>query len=412
MTNKTKKPLETRQRGWSACQYLHPGHLELIGGRGEWVWTADGRTFLDGVNNVTHIGHSHPRLAQVVANQMLQINTNSRYLHEASNDLVNQLLATFPESLRKCILVCSGSEANDLALRIAQLVTGSRHLICLDQAYHGNTTECQRVSPYGKYRMHVQISDPETTVLSLDDNSGALEDLPRVGAWISETILGCGGHIELPPGYLKKVYQIVRQKGGVCIADEIQTGFGRTGSHFWAFEAHQVIPDLVTVGKSMGNGFPISAVILSQKIEERLIELGFRYFNSFGGSTLGCVVGLEVLRIIRDEHLVHRAEILGRWLFHRLEKMRKDLQRVGIEIKVRGRGLFWGVDFGIRPESVGLADAVCQRCLDQGVMLATDGSQHQVIKIKPPMCITQDSLEFLVNTLHRAITGREERARL
>ena len=389
----------------------------------QYLYDTDGRTYLDAVNNVPHVGHCHPRVVEAGRRQMAVLNTNTRYLHERLVEYAERLCATLPDPLRVCYFVNSGSEANELALRLARAFTGSRETIVVDVGYHGNTNAAVEISPYkfdgpggagAPAHVHV-VPTPDLyrgIYRDASDDAGAryaahvaaavdrvAEGGGRVGAFIAESILSCAGQIVLPPGYLRAAYEAVRASGGVCIADEVQVGFGRVGSHFWAFETQGVVPDIVTMGKPIGNGHPVGAVVTTPEIAQAFAN-GMEYFNTYGGNPVSCAIGLAVLDVIRDEGLQAHALEVGEHLLNGLRGLRPRHPRIG---DVRGLGLFVGVelvrdDVSREPAGIG-ADIVANRMRDQGVLVSTDGPFHNVLKIKPPMCFTARDADRLVSTL-------------
>ncbi len=430
---RVSQPLLRRQRderlGPSlSLSYNRP--LHIVRGRGARLYDIDGQSYLDCVNNVTHVGHSHPAITAAASRQMSVLNTNTRYLHDAILEYAERLGSLFPSPLGVCFFVCSGTEANELALRMARTATGRVGAVVLDGAYHGNSSSVINLSPYkfngpgGKgLRPWVRVADmpdayrgvyrgPEEEVAGpyAAEVARALEALeteptwfedrpPGAAAFFHESILSCGGQIPLPQGYLAAAYAAAREIGALCIADEVQTGFGRVGSHWWAFEEHGVVPDIVTLGKPMGNGHPLSAVVTTREIAERFAN-GMEYFNTFGGNPVSCAIGLEVLRIIEDENLRENAESVGD---HLLEGLRELCAQYEFAGDARGRGLFVGIEFvredpDIQP-AADLADRAVQRMRDRGFLLSTDGPDHNVIKIKPPMVFSRNDADSLLSNL-------------
>ena len=341
-----------------------------------------GRTYLDAYNNVPHVGHSHPRLTAVVGQQIRLLNTNTRYLHPARAAYVEALTARFPEPLDTCFLLSSASEANELALRLARAHTGSKQVITVDAGYHGHTISTIDISAY-KFNgpggegpppwVHVvPVADPyrgphrgrsaETGRAYARDVAAAVDRIQaaghKVGAFICETFPSVGGQIVPPDGYLAAVYDIIRGANGVCIADEVQTGLGRLGRHYWGFDQQGALPDIVVLGKPLGNGYPLAAVITTKAIAASF-DNGMEFFSTFGGSTLACVVGLEVLRIIDDEDLLAHVERTGAHLLERLRALAPKYPVVG---DVRGMGFFIGVDLIRGPDRArGLEDRPLHR---------------------------------------------------
>ncbi len=397
--------------------------LKIVRGRMQYLYDQDGKRYLDAVNNVSHVGHCHPRVLQAAQDQMAVLNTNTRYLHDKLVQYSEALLAKFPAPLDVCYFVCSGSEANELALRLARTYTRNKGMMVIDGAYHGNTNALIEISPYkfdgpgglGKpdfvyrlpvpdlYRGPFKISD-FAEGQKYPNEVGRLiqkaesEKYP-VSAFIGESILSCGGQIVLPKGYLKQIYGQVRNAGGVCIADEVQTGFGRVGSHFWGFETQEVIPDIVTLGKSIGNGHPLAAVITTSKIAETF-DNGMEYFNTFGGNPVSCAIGLSVLEVIQAEGLQEKSQKVGEYLREKLHLLSQKFPILG---DIRGLGLFIGLEFVLNRSTLEPApnqtQYVVNRMKDRGILLSTDGPFRNVIKIKPPLQMNQDDADFLVDQL-------------
>jgi 4-aminobutyrate aminotransferase-like enzyme/Ser/Thr protein kinase RdoA (MazF antagonist) len=408
-----------------SVSYRRP--LTIVRGWMQHLYDVDGRAYLDAVNNVPHVGHCHPRVVEAGGRQMAALNTNTRYLHPRLVEYAERLCATLPEPLRVCYFVNSGSEANELALRLARTFTASRETIVVDAGYHGNTNAVVEISPYkfngpggagAPAHVHV-VPTPDLyrgVYRDAADEAGAryaahvsaavdriLGRGARVGAFIAESILSCAGQIVLPAGYLGAAYDAVRNAGGVCIADEVQVGFGRVGRHFWAFEAQGVVPDIVTMGKPIGNGHPIGAVVTTPDIA-RAFANGMEYFNTFGGNPVSCAIGLAVLDVIRDEGLQARALDTGEHLMRGLRALQAVHPSLG---DVRGLGLFVGVelvrDEASRQPAGPAAGLVANRMRDLGVLVSTDGPFHNVLKIKPPMCFTVADADRLVETLDRVL---------
>ncbi|MEK6410780.1 MAG: aminotransferase class III-fold pyridoxal phosphate-dependent enzyme [Acidobacteriota bacterium] len=395
--------------------------LNLVKGWKQYLYDDEGRAYLDAVNNVAHVGHCHLRVVRAVQEQMAVLNTNTRYLHENIARLAERLCSTMPDPLSVCFFVCSGSEANELALRLARAHTKGTDFICVDGAYHGNTTSLIDISPYkfdgpgGKgapahvhkvimpdvYRGPYKADGPGAGKEYARHVGGAVEQIEkngkRLSAFICESALGCGGQIILPDGYLREAYHHVREAGGVCIADEVQTGLGRVGSHFWAFEIQGVVPDIVTIGKPLGNGHPLAAVVTTPEIAASF-DNGMEYFNTFGGNPVSCAVGLAVLDVIEEESLQENALKVGAHLKAGLEALKCKHPLIG---DVRGSGLFIGVELVLdretRAPATRQAAYVVERMKECGVLISTDGPLHNVLKIKPPMVLsTRNADELLV----------------
>ena len=401
--------------------------LHLVQGRAQFLYDPSGRAYLDGVNNVCHVGHSHPHVVRQIASQARQLNTNTRYLHDKLMDYAEALLARVPAPLEVCFFVCSGSEANDLALRIARTATRSQQTIVLEGGYHGNLTSTIEVSHYkfagpGGFQppTHVHVADcpdpfrgrhrsphaqlPRDYLNSIDGLIDSIQSHGlQVGPFLAESVLSCAGQIVLPEGYLQGCYQAVRQAGGVCIADEVQVGFGRVGSHFWGFETQGVVPDILTLGKPIGNGHPIGAVITTRELA-RAFHNGMEYFNTYGGNPVSCAAGLAVLEVIESENLQAHAHRVGNQLKAQLTHLQERFPVIG---DVRGLGLFLGLEFiedhETRTPRADIASYVVERMKDARILLSTDGPEHNVIKIKPPLPFDSRDAGRLVSNLERIL---------
>ena len=399
--------------------------LHIVRGAGQYLFDAKGNRYLDCVNNIQHVGHCHPKVVEAAQSQYETLNTNTRYLDETIVKYAKELTATLPDGLDVCFFTNSGSEANDLALRMARECSKSKETIVLDGAYHGNLSSLIEISPYkhngpggngapdhvhvipmpdsfrGKYRGEDcgdrYIDEVITAVNNIQDND------KKVSAFISEALMGCGGQLILPEGFLQKAFELVKKDGGLCIADEIQIGFGRMGSHFWGFESESVVPDIVTMGKSMGNGHPLSAVVTTKEIADKFNN-GMEYFNSFGGNSVSCAVGQAVLDVIKDESLQDHALKVGDYFLEQLQQLKQHHEIIG---DVRGRGLFIGIELN-RDEDLTPADTeahnIINRMKEKGVLLSTDGPDHNVIKIKPPIVFNKENADELVKKLDETMT--------
>lgn len=384
--------------------------LHFVRGNGQYLYDEHGHQYLDGVNNVSHVGHCHPYVVKAGQDQMARLNTNTRYLHEKLVRYAEKLVSKFPAPLEVCFFVSSGSEANELALRLARTHTKRHKLVVMDHAYHGNTTTLIEISPY-KFNGNGGNGKPDfVQVLPMPDlfrqhhlrfeNPGFDQS---TAAFIAESILSCGGQIELPQGFLKSVYESIRQVGGVCIADEVQIGFGRLGSHFWGFETQGVVPDIVTLGKPIGNGHPIGAVITTREIADSFNN-GMEFFSTFGGNPVSCAIGMAVLDVIEQEQLQLRANETGIYLKSRLTRLKAEFPVIG---DVRGRGLFLGIemvtDSCSRNPAPELAEALVNQMKERRVLLSIDGPRHNVIKFKPPMVFNCKDADLLVNELVKSL---------
>ena len=408
-----------------SISYRRP--LKIVRGHMQYLYDEEGRAFLDAVNNVPHVGHSHPRVVAAGHRQMAVLNTNTRYLHDNLVGYAERLCAKLPEPLSVCFFVNSGSEANDLALRLARSYTGQRDLLILDGAYHGNLTSLIDISPYkfdgpggegapshvhktplpDPYRGPYKGYSAETGSRYAAHVGEAIQSLAEqdrgISAFIAESLPGCGGQIVLPDGYFTEAFRHVREAGGVCIADEVQVGFGRVGSHFWGFETQDAVPDIVTLGKPIGNGHPLGAVVTTPEIAGAF-DNGMEYFNTFGGNPVSCAVGLAVLDIIEDEGLQANALEVGGYLLEGLRALASDHPIIG---DVRGMGLYVGVELVLSRDTLEpgghQASYVANRMRDHGVLISTDGPLHNVLKIKPPLVFTEENADYLLHCLGKVL---------
>jgi len=418
---------ERRERLGPSLSLSYRSPLTIVRGAGQYLYDQNGAVYLDMVNNVAHVGHCHPRVVRAGARQMAVLNTNTRYLHPAIVEYARRLTGTLPEPLSVCFFVCSGSEANELALRMARAHTRGTDVIAVRGAYHGNTQGLIDVSSYkfdgpggsgappwvqvvpmpDDYRGPYRRDDPARGEKYAGSVREAVERIhDRRGspaAFLCESILSCGGQIELPPGYLGAAYRHAREAGAVCIADEVQVGFGRVGTHFWAFQTQGVVPDIVTMGKPIGNGHPLAAVVTTPAIAASFAN-GMEYFNTFGGNAVSCRIGLAVLDVMRDEGLQDRALRLGERLALGLARLSERHPIVG---DVRGLGLFLGIELSqdreTREPAPHQAAYVVERMKDHGILLSTDGPDHNVIKMKPPLCLSESDVDRVVAAYDRVL---------
>jgi 4-aminobutyrate aminotransferase-like enzyme/Ser/Thr protein kinase RdoA (MazF antagonist) len=404
-----------------SISYQHP--LKIVRGWMQYLYDETGRAYLDVYNNVPLVGHSHPRVVKAAQEQLAVLNTNTRYLHDNVNRYAERLTRLLPAPLRVCFFVNSGSEANELALRLARAHTKREDIIVLEHAYHGHTSTLIDISPYKfdgpggggrKPWVHVApLADDYRGLYRRDDRQAGAkyarhvaEILERtratsrgIAAYIAETLPSVGGQIVFPAGYLAEAYSHVRGAGAVCIADEVQVGFGRLGTHFWGFETQGVVPDIVVLGKPIGNGFPLAAVITTTEIAESFNN-GMEFFSTFGGNPVACAAGLGVLDVLEEEHLQERALRVGAHLIRELKTLQERHTLIG---DVRGSGLFLGVDLVLNRETREpaplQASYVVNRLRDCGILAGTDGPHHNVIKLRPPLVFSQADADLFVRTL-------------
>lgn len=413
-----------------SVSYSEP--LHIVRGFMQHLYDAHGRRYLDMVNNVPHVGHGNPRVVAAAARQLAVMNSNTRYLHPLLEDYAEALRATLPATLAVCFFVNSGSEANELALRLARTATGRKGTVVVDAAYHGNTQACIDVSPSKHdgpggagappWVRKVALPDPyrgpfrgpacgPDYAAGLDD---AMDQLAAqghpAGAFLVESMLGCGGQIVLPAGYLAEAFRRVRARGGLCIADEVQVGFGRAGTHFWAFETQGVVPDIVTLGKPIGNGWPLGAVVTTSEIAAAFAN-GMEYFNTFGGNPASLAAGLAVLREVQELGLQAQAQRVGDHLQAGLRELQARFPVLG---DVRGLGLYLGAELVKDPDRrdphPAAAGYVADRMRSLGVLVSTDGPDHNVLKIKPPLVVTEADAERLLEALAKVLAEDGARA--
>nr|WP_174838931.1 MULTISPECIES: aminotransferase class III-fold pyridoxal phosphate-dependent enzyme [unclassified Ruegeria] len=395
--------------------YDDPVHI--VRGEGVWLWDASGRRYLDCYNNVPHVGHCNPRVVEAIRNQAGTLNTHTRYLHEGILDYTEALVDTFAGDLHTSILTCSGSEANDIALRMAEAMTGKRGIIATDATYHGNTALVSHLSRsnipevgFGldRYLRHVEAPDS----YRIDDPDGQ-----RFAAHVQEQInalevsgIGFAALIVCPlflnegfptqaEGWLKPAAEAARKAGGLLICDEVQSGFGRSGNHFWAHQKQGVIPDVVTMGKPMGNGHPVAGLVTTPEIMARFRH-SFRYFNTFGGNPVSCAAAMAVLQELRDGDLQANAARIGTMAHERLTELAEKYEVIG---DVRQSGMVFGVEFvldrGAKTPASDYADRVVNTMRSRGILLSKLGRHKNTLKIRPPMPFGEEHLDMLIETL-------------
>jgi 4-aminobutyrate aminotransferase-like enzyme len=376
--------------------------LNIVRGYKQYLYDDEGRQYLDAYNNVAHVGHCHPEVVAAGQRQMELLNTNTRYLGDLILEYAEKLTATLPESLSVCYFVNSGSEANELAIRLARARTKARDMIVLEHAYHGNTTTLIDISPYKHDSRGGEGAPPwvhkAKLPASAEDAQQVIDIVAKLEAplcgFIAETMPSVAGQIVLPDGYLNKVYDAVRGAGGVCIADEVQTGFGRIGTHFYAFEKYGVVPDIVVLGKPIGNGHPIGAVITTRAIADSF-DNGMEFFSTFGGNNVSCAIGLEVLEVVQEENLQAHALRVGEHLLAGLHELHP---RHEVIRDIRGSGFFLGVELAHE------ASNVVNQMREHGILMGTEGPLHNVIKIRPPMPFSLENADRVVEMLDEVLS--------
>ena len=388
----TRDLVERRERALgTAYRLFYREPVQFVRASGTRLWDADGREYLDAYNNVPSVGHAHPRVVAAIAEQAATLNTHTRYLSAALIDYAEDLLGTLPAAVSNVMFTCTGSEANDLALRIAKNATGATGIIVTANAYHGVTTEVAAISPslggLESIAYWVRVVDPLDLAAS---TRAALADLADKGiapaAFVIDTILASDG--VFADVELTSAVAAVREKGGLFIADEVQPGFGRLGIGMWGFDRYNLVPDLVTVGKPMANGHPVAAVLARPELIE---EFGkrMRYFNTFGGNTVSIAAAQATLDVLRDERLIDNARDVGAYLKH-------ELARFGT---VRGEGLFIGVEL----ENEERALSVVNDLRDRGVLLAASGPLNNVLKVRPPLPFSREDADLLLSRLDEVV---------
>ncbi len=403
--------------------YDEPVHL--VRGEGTSVWDADGNKYLDCYNNVPHVGHCHPHVVEAICKQAATLNTHTRYLHNTILDYVERLTATFDSGLNAAVMTCTGSEANDIALRMAEAVTGKRGVIATDHTYHGNTSavaQLSRTNPpktgFGDHIRHVPAPDSYRPLggtggaahaqAFADKVAEAINDLNKTDHGFSALIIcpffANEGFPDLPKGFLDATVKLVRAAGGIIIADEVQPGFGRLGSHMWGHQRVGLSPDVVTMGKPMGNGHPVAGLVTTTEIIAEFRKT-FRYFNTFGGNPVSCAAAMAVLDVLEIEHLLENALNVGAYARTGLQKLSGKFEVIG---DVRGAGLFFGAELVLNRTSktpaTAYTDQVTNEMRRRGVLLNRLGIHYNVLKIRPNMQFTKQDTDLMLTTLEAVLT--------
>ncbi len=395
--------------------YNDPVHI--VKGEGVWLWDADGNKYLDCYNNVPHVGHCNPRVVDAICRQASTLNTHTRYLHEGILTYVERLTATMHQSLSTAIMTCTGSEANDIALRMAEAVTGRRGIIATDATYHGNTALVSQLSrsnrPEGgfgldQYFRHVEA--PDSYRIIDDDGSLFAADVEAQIERLIASPYGFAALVVCPfflnegfptqcDGWLQKTAEVVRKAGGLLICDEVQSGFGRIGSHFWAYEKQGVIPDIVVLGKPMANGHPVGATVTTSDTMAAFRN-SFRYFNTFGGNPVSCAAALAVLDELQERELMAHAKKVGDYALQRLTRLQQQYEFIG---DVRGSGLVFGAEMVLDRDTQTPAgeftDRVINAMRSKGIIHSKLGRYKNTLKIRPPMPFSMENADLLFDTL-------------
>jgi 4-aminobutyrate aminotransferase-like enzyme len=419
---RTEEALIARRRTLLGPSYrlFYERPVHVVRGEGVWLYDAAGDAYLDVYNNVASVGHCHPRVVEAMTRQAAVLATNTRYLHDSILDYAERLLATFPAALGHVMFTCTGSESNDLAIRIAKAFTGGTGVIVTDNAYHGVSDVVSRFSP--SLGSGVDLGPNVRTVRAPDgyrlqggdvgatfaaDVARAASDLRRHGiqpaALIVDTIFSSDGVFADPPGFLAGAVEAIRVAGGLFIADEVQPGFGRTGDGMWGFARHGVEPDIVTLGKPMGNGYPVAGVVLKPDL---VADFGTkaRYFNTFGGNTVAAATAMAVLDVIEDEGLVENARTVGAYFRTSLDQLRNRFECLG---DVRSAGLFLSVEIVSdkktrRPDSE-TTTRIVNRLRDEKVLISATGPRANALKIRPPLVFTRDNTDFFIDRFEHVL---------
>jgi len=421
MSRTTAELLKARERLLGpgvATFYDRPVHI--VRGEGVWLWDAEGRRYLDCYNNVPHVGHCHPAVVEAICRQTAQLNTHTRYLHEGIVDYAERLVSTFDGALKTVLLTCTGSEANDVAIRMAQVVTGRTGLIATDHTYHGNTAAVSQLSrtipPIGGYAGHVRHVPAPDSLRPLGGEAGAahaaafaaavrdaVASLEGEGHGVAALIVcpyfANEGFPDLQPGFLDEAVSVVRRAGGAIIADEVQPGFGRLGDNMWGHQRAGFQPDIVTLGKPMGNGYPVGGVVTTATIQTAF-RTAFRYFNTFGGNPVACAAAMAVMNVLDEERLLENARVVGDYARGRLRGLAETHEVIG---DVRGAGLFFGCEFVVDRTTKEPATAYAERVVNEmcarGVLLNRLGINRNTLKIRPPMPFSKAEADLMIETL-------------
>ncbi|GAB2601204.1 aspartate aminotransferase family protein [Nitrincola alkalisediminis] len=399
--------------------------LQLVRGEGVWLWDQEGKRYLDVYNNVPHVGHCNPRVVEAMSRQASTLNVHTRYLHNNIVDYLERLTGTFNEGLEMAMLTCTGSEANELALRMARFCTGAQGIIVTNFAYHGNTEAVaeigtgfmpesrttKRVKSFpipDSYRPLNGLEGDDLAQAYADQVQQAIDEFHAEGVQVAG-ILVCPdfaneGLLNVPKGFLEKAVAKVRQAGGVFIADEVQAGFGRSGKHFWAHQWYDVTPDIVTMGKPMGNGHPLAGVVARPDMIEAFSKEAM-YFNTFGGSPVSCAVGMAVLDALENDNLMQNAVTTGAYVTEGLRKLQQRHELIG---EVRDLGMFFGVelvqDRVLKTPAKAKARSVINLMRDKGVLISTTGVHGAILKLRPPMPFQIEHADMLLHTLDEVLT--------
>ncbi|CAG5121673.1 unnamed protein product [Candidula unifasciata] len=418
--------------GKSCRLHFEVSPLKIVRASRQYLYDDTGQEYLDCINNASHVGHCHPHVVSVGQEQMSKLTCSYGFLNDQTAMYAKHLISTLPESLCVCFFVSSGSEGNDLALRLAASYTKKHDVICLDEAYHGNLGNLVEISPitYKRLGLKHQLKEwvhvaptPKTFrgKFGADEpNSGQLyanevlkliqkakQNGREIGAFISESIISAGGIVVPPENYFTHVYRYIRENGGVCIADEVQSGLGRCGENYWGFQVHNVVPDIVTIGKPIGNGYPLSAVVTTKDIADSLSI----FSSTFGGNPLACAIGRAVLEVIENEKLLSSAKNVGKCLKDGFNEIRPKHPMIG---DVRGVGMMVGIELVMDRENqkpaTETAEILAYRMKEKKIIVGIEGPDKNVIVLLPPLCFTIDNARFVVQTFSEVLASIESEA--
>ena len=416
--------LIARRKQYFAGSFLffqNPVHL--VRGRGVWMYDNKGRKYLDGYNNIPNVGHCHPRVVRAISEQAAKLNTHTRYLHENVVDLAERLSTSMPDGLDVSLFSCTGTEAAELSMRIARTITGNTGIIVMEGSYHGNSKLVGEMStavyPADKRPSYIEAIEPPNTYRGpykegeqdlgrkyADLVDAAIARLNAAGhgvaAFVCDSIFDSQGTLEAPPDYLQRIYEKVRAAGGLCVADEVQAGFGRTGK-YWGFEHYGVVPDIVFTGKPMGNGHPVSSVTTSRAIADEWSQSDI-YFNTFGGNPVSAAAANAMMQVMQDEKLVDNCQTVGAYFRKRLEELAEKHPIIG---NVRGRGLFLGVelvkDRASQEPAAELAALLPDRFKDEGILIGMTGRFGNVLKFRMPLVTKRNHIDIIIRTMDKIL---------
>ena len=406
-----------------AYRLFYDQPINIVRGEGVWLFDQDDKPYLDMYNNVPHVGHCDPRVVEAIRNQVGILNTHTRYLHANVLDYAERLLDRFPSELDVAMFSCTGTEANELALRIARTYTQGTGLIVTEESYHGNSYAIAEIStedntPKDRSDYVVTVPAPDVYRGIYRDKDAAqkyanhvelaIQELKKRGiklaAFIIDTIISSSGVVEVPPEYLKKAAEIVNKAGGVFVADEVQPGFGRTGENFWGFESDRFVPDIVTMGKPMGNGHPMAATVIKRDLIEKFAKKT-GYFNTFGGNPVSSAAGMAVLDVIEEENLQENALIVGAYLKKGIKSLSSKYDLIG---DVRGKGFFLAVEMikdSSRTPATQSASNVVQELKKCGILTNTIGPDENILKLRPPMVFSRENADFFLQQLKKVLNN-------